>query len=214
MSFFMSNVPLSVPEAQRATVERLLPELHRRWQVSFYQVLTQGSHADAIDQFIRDTGFDIYVLLDIDAVPLTAAGLHTVIEAANQGTICGAIQRANHIDNGRLFQPHDDAVRHGRDGCDALRLTGKTSLAEEFIGSEDRDDRFLALLGNDGDLGLAFLDIEHRVSGVPLGEDCLLLLKRHNFPALPEGGEKGIGVKISYFVGRRTETHSICPLLS
>ena len=74
----------------------------------------------------------------------------------------------DHIDNGRLLQPHDDGVRHGRDRRDALRLPGKTSFAEEFIRSENCDDRFLALLGNDGDLHLAFLDVEDRVRGVAL----------------------------------------------
>ena len=45
---------------------------------------------------------------------------------------------------------------------------GKTSLAEEIVGTKNRNDRFPALLGNDGELGLAFLDVEDRVASIPL----------------------------------------------
>ena len=60
------------------------------------------------------------------------------------------------------------AVRHGRDRRYTLRLPGKTSFAEEFVRSQDRDDGFFALLGNDGDLHLALLDIEDRIANLPL----------------------------------------------
>jgi hypothetical protein len=101
----------------------------------------------------------------------------------------------DHIDDGCPFQPHDDGVRHGRDRRDALRLPGQTSLAEEFIRSEKRDDRFLALLGNDGDLRLAFLDIEDRVGGIALREDDLVLAEPINAAALADLGEKGFRIE-------------------
>jgi hypothetical protein len=48
----------------------------------------------------------------------------------------------------------------------ALRLPGQTSFAEEFVRSKNCDNRFLALLRNDGNLHLAFLDIEDRIRRV------------------------------------------------
>ena len=55
---------------------------------------------------------------------------------------------------------------------DALHLPGKTSLAKEFVRSKNRDECFLALLGNDGELHLAFLGVEDRVASI-LSKDYL-----------------------------------------
>ena len=74
----------------------------------------------------------------------------------------------DHADNSRLFQSRDDGVRHGRDCRYAQGLPGKTSLAEEFVRSENCDDCFLPLLRNDGDLHFAFLDVENRITSVTL----------------------------------------------
>jgi hypothetical protein len=49
-----------------------------------------------------------------------------------------------------------------------LRLPGKTSLAEELVRPKNCDNRFLTLLGNDGELRLAFLDVEDRIARIPL----------------------------------------------
>ena len=59
-------------------------------------------------------------------------------------------------------------VRHGRNGRDALHLPGKTSFTEEVVRSKNCDDCFLALFRNNGDLHLAFLDVENRITGVTL----------------------------------------------
>ena len=74
----------------------------------------------------------------------------------------------DHLDNSRFFQSCDDGIRHGRDRRYTLRLSGKTSLAEELVRTKYRDDRFFALLGNDGELRLALLDIEDRIASVSL----------------------------------------------
>src|ERR1700730_6812546 len=64
----------------------------------------------------------------------------------------------DHADNRRFLQACDDGFRHSRDRRYALRLPGKTSFTEEFVRSKNCDDGFLALLRNDGDLHLAFLE--------------------------------------------------------
>jgi hypothetical protein len=71
------------------------------WRVSFHQSLIFFSHAQACDEFIRDTSYDVYVMLDIDAVPLHPEALARVIDEAIAGKLCGIIQRANHRNNDR-----------------------------------------------------------------------------------------------------------------
>jgi hypothetical protein len=63
------------------------------------------------------------------------------------------------------------------------------SFTEELVRTQNCDDGFLALLRNDGDLHLAFLDIEDRIRGVSLGKDDLLLAVLTNAPALANLGE-------------------------
>jgi hypothetical protein len=42
------------------------------------------------------------------------------------------------------------------------------SLAEEFLHSKNCNNHFLAMLGNDGELRPAFLDIKNRIARIPL----------------------------------------------
>ena len=64
-------------------------------------------------------------------------------------------------------------------------LPGKTSFAEKITGSYDRNHRLLALLGNDGELRLALLDVKDRVRRVSLGEDNLILAEPVDDAASP-----------------------------
>jgi CRP-like cAMP-binding protein len=68
----------------------------------------------------------------------------------------------------QLFNSSDDGICHGRNRRYTLRLPGKTSLAEELVCPKNCDNRLLALLGNDGELRLAFVDVEDRIARVPL----------------------------------------------
>ena len=44
----------------------------------------------------------------------------------------------------------------------------QTSFAKKVAGSQDCDDRFLALLGNDSELDLALLNVKNRVRDLSL----------------------------------------------
>ena len=57
----------------------------------------------------------------------------------------------------------------------AQRLAGQASLAKEVAGAQNGNHRFLALLGDDRELDLAFLDIEDGVGRVALQEDLVVL---------------------------------------
>ena len=96
----------------------------------------------------------------------------------------------DHADNSRLFYSGDDSVRHGRDRRDALHLPGKTSFAEEVVRSEYCDDCLLALLRDDGDLHLAFLDVENRIAIISLRKDDLTFAVLADAVAVPDPGEK------------------------
>ena len=51
------------------------------------------------------------------------------------------------------------------------RLAGQASLAQKFPAPQHGNDAFLAVLGYDRDLHLAFLDVEDRIGRVALQED-------------------------------------------
>src|SRR5580700_10749567 len=93
-------------------------------------------------------------------------------------------------DDGRILQADDDGVRHGRDRRHPLHLSAKTSLAEEFLRSQDCDDGFFALLRNDGDLHLALPDIEDRIANLPLGKDDLAFAVLGELSPVADTGEE------------------------
>lgn len=95
---------------------------------------------------------------------------------------------------GRIFQSHDDGFRHRRDRRYANPLPGKTSFAEEFIRSYNRDDGFLALLRNDRELGVACLYVEYGIGRLSLRKDDLVLAVITNAPPLSKLGEKRLRI--------------------
>jgi hypothetical protein len=69
-------------------------------------------------------------------------------------------------------------------------LAGQATLAAEFIRPQECDDGFLALLGNDAELELAFLEVENRVRDIALREDGLSFLVSCNGLSFAHAGEK------------------------
>jgi hypothetical protein len=71
----------------------------------------------------------------------------------------------------------------------------QTSFAKKVTWSQDCNDRFLALLGNDGELDLALLDVKNRVRDLSLRKDNLILpILGYRF-SLAHLGEKYFGIK-------------------
>src|ERR1700722_6087867 len=71
----------------------------------------------------------------------------------------------------------------------------QTSFAKKVAGSQNGDYGFLSLLGNHGELELAFLNIENRVRGVALRENDLILLIFPYRLSLTDFAEKFLGIK-------------------
>jgi hypothetical protein len=61
-----------------------------------------------------------------------------------------------HAHNGGFGESHYCAIRHCRGRRQAQWLTIQTALAEKISLAMDGDNRFLSLIGADGDLNLAF----------------------------------------------------------
>src|SRR4030095_16263049 len=78
-------------------------------------------------------------------------------------------------DHGRLLQASTHAFIDRPRSCDAQRLAIQTSFAKKVTWSQDGNHRFLALLGNDGELDLALLDVKNRVRNLSLRKNNLIL---------------------------------------
>jgi hypothetical protein len=71
----------------------------------------------------------------------------------------------------------------------------QTSFAEKLVRFQNGDHRFLALLGNDGELDLALLDVKNGVGDLPLRKNDLILpLFGYRF-SLAYLGEKPFGIE-------------------
>src|SRR5271166_2662653 len=98
-------------------------------------------------------------------------------------------------DHGCLLQPHDLAFRHCR-GCRwAPQLPGQASFAAEFVRSQDCDDGFFALLGNNGDFDLAIPDIENCIRGAALYEERVVLFIFDDGSAAVFGAQKNFRIE-------------------
>jgi hypothetical protein len=99
VSFYMDNVVADVVQHQRAVLEKFIPR-----DFALVQKRTTGTHAVALDDFVRNTEYDLIVVLDIDCVPLDASSIPALAMRAARGELAGCVQRANHIDNhGHLY---------------------------------------------------------------------------------------------------------------
>ena len=85
-------------------------------------------------------------------------------------------------------------------------MTIHAPLAKKMARLQNRDDRFLALLGDDGQLDLSVLNIKHGIRDVALRKDDLILVKFNDSLACADLGEEVFGIK---HVGRWLSGHLI-----
>src|SRR5436309_7492891 len=105
-----------------------------------------------------------------------------------------------HAQHQQLLDPEEIAIcdRCGR--CHAQRLACQASLAEELTGVQCGDDRFLALLGYNGELHLALSKIEYAIRGLSLSEDAALrAVFRNGLPA-GDSSERGFPIDRQAFL--------------
>jgi hypothetical protein len=122
------------------------------------------------------------------------------------GKLMFPMKRFHH---GSLVDSQNSAICHCGCRAHAERLGRKRTFAEKVSLTQYADRRFLASLRDHGEFYLARLDVKHRISGIPLGEDCLLLLERHKLPALADGCEECMGIEIAPLLARYNWTYGI-----
>src|SRR5436853_6774899 len=77
--------------------------------------------------------------------------------------------------HGFFLESHDGQVLQGSRRGNTQRLSCQTSFAEEVTLLQDCNYGFLTALGNHGELDSTFLNIEDRISCVPLRKHRLLV---------------------------------------
>lgn len=95
-SIYMPNVDPAMVEAQRSVVEKFLPP---GWKF-VQEKVGHYSHPAAMTVCIAENRLPVTVFLDIDCIPLDECALELLGVRANLGMLVGAVQRANHINNG------------------------------------------------------------------------------------------------------------------
>jgi hypothetical protein len=92
-----------------------------------------------------------------------------------------------------LLDPQKLAICHGCRGSHTESLPCQRAFPKKISLILYSDRGFLANLGYDSKLYLAFLDIKDGVSRITLREDPLLLGNGQALPALADGGEECVG---------------------
>ncbi len=82
---------------------------------------------------------------------------HVLSQKVRHEKVAKSMVVVHGADDAGLFHPHHDAISHGRGRGNAQRLDGQAALAAQITDFKDRDDRFLALFGDDRELHFALL---------------------------------------------------------
>ena len=102
VSFYGPNISRKVVEYQRKIFSRYPGDCtFQQIEANNYYVkdnVTYG-HGTNIDNFVRNTDADIFIIFDIDCIPLDHQALPYLINYAAAGTLVGVAQRSNHIEN-------------------------------------------------------------------------------------------------------------------
>jgi hypothetical protein len=122
-TFFQDNIPTEVISAQAEVVRRCLPN-----GCDFAQLLV-NDHATGLDDFIKDSKYDVYVIFDIDCIPLANWVVPWLLQNALAGTVVGAAQRANHIDNNEHIYAGPCALAFSREVFE--RVNGPSFIATD-----------------------------------------------------------------------------------
>ena len=97
VSIFMSNIDAKTPTLQKQVVDKF-----NKSKIPHLQVLTDASPGltmDKLMELLEKNGFDTFMFLDIDAVPVSENALDFFFEKAYNGWVIGDAQRSNHIEN-------------------------------------------------------------------------------------------------------------------
>src|ERR1700728_2127828 len=106
-----------------------------------------------------------------------------------------------------LVDSHEFAICHRDSRSHASRLSSKATFSEEISLVQYAQSCFFAARGYHCEPDPAFLNIEDRVSGIPLCEDCLFLGEGRDSPTRADNRKEFPWVEVAFFLGR----HARCP---
>jgi len=135
-SYLPTRIPKEAVEVQRRIVEYFMPK-----GCDFIQITTRpirDGHGPTLTKFVNETDYEIYVLLDIDAIPLNKDIIPRFIKEARAGKLIGCVTRngSRHIYPSPAFMAFSKKT-YEKLGVDFLR--GKRKLKDEEIILEHRD---------------------------------------------------------------------------
>lgn len=145
VTVYQDNIPAKVVARQAEVVCRFLPE------GCAFEPRRVGHHALGLDDYFRDLRHDAYLVLDIDCIPIAGWVIPWMLENACAGTLVGAAQRANHLDNGGHLYAGPCALAFSRDtferaGRPSFRDTPRGDVGEELTYACERLGIPVALL--------------------------------------------------------------------
>lgn len=144
ISVYMSNINMAVVHHQERCVTRMLP---KDW--TFRQYLQPSDvafpHAAGMQTCLDESDNNIVIFLDIDCIPLTRTALPYLAYSAWCGALAGALQRANHINNGGHLYVGPFCMALSRDKYEALgsptfQETERGDVGEELTYAWEADN--------------------------------------------------------------------------
>ena len=148
VSFFMDNIDMKTVGLQKSVVEK-----YNKSKYPHQIMRTNAPHGVSIDyawsvngqvnaemakhNIPKQTDFDIFLILDIDAIPLHEDAIDYYIEQAANGKLIGNAQRSNHIDNNQHVFAAPSTAALSREsfikmGMPSAFETARSDVLEEY----------------------------------------------------------------------------------
>lgn len=119
----------------------------------YYQAMMSYYHGKTIDNVVEETfdEFDIWILLDVDCIPISVKSIPFLINQAKQGKLVGCAQRANHLDNNKHIYVSPFCMAFSKDlfkqiGKPSFMNTHKGDTGEELTYLCERKKKEVVLL--------------------------------------------------------------------
>jgi hypothetical protein len=103
------------------------------------------------------------------------------------------------IDDRFPIEPRDLAGGRGRNRRISQQKPIQTALAKKVTSSENCDDGFLSVFGNDGDFDRAVYDVKNGIGGVALGVDSLMLVV-FRYGSSPMFRKEGLKIETCFLI--------------
>ena len=129
-SIYMGNVPQDVVDAQAEVIRAFLPDA-----CDFVQIL-DSDHPAGIDRVLAQHNRQVYLILDVDCIPLAQWVMPWMLRNAAAGVLVGCAQRASHLENQGHIYAGPFAMAFSRDLYQKLDRISFASTPRGDVGEE------------------------------------------------------------------------------